>query len=406
MAYVDVDGDPATFNSSSAAAQRAGGRDGALRRPLLGRRAGPGRDAAAAVRPDAAAHGPAPPTIRPRPARRCCRLPGGGGYVPVAASVFDTYTEDLGCAARRRRGAHALPGLRRRHLARQARRRRHVHDRQRPGRHGRRPPRRLVARRRLPGRRAAGAQPHGLRRLRAGRRQRTPCRSTSTASRRRSRAPVNTQLGIVSYEGDLTLKGDSLSLNGTTLSDAAHPSGNFFDSAISEPRRARSRAKSPDYRNQLGFDASVLGVPAGVVPNGTSKASIELKTIGDRYLPGVVFFRTDIYAPEMVLKKTVTDVNGGDVEPGRRAALLGQLDEHRASARPTTRASTTRSRRTRRSSRARSRSSSSPGGIAGAKTDPTDADQAEYDGAGQRRCASASAPAPARSASARTTAAA
>ena len=27
------------------------------------------------------------------------QVPGGGGYVPVNASVFDTYTEDLGCPA-------------------------------------------------------------------------------------------------------------------------------------------------------------------------------------------------------------------------------------------------------------------------------------------------------------------
>ena len=41
-----------------------------------------------------------------------------------------------------------------------------------------------------------------------------------------------------------------------------------------------------------------------------------LSTTADRYLPGVIWFRTDIYAPEMVLKKTVTDLNGGDVNPG------------------------------------------------------------------------------------------
>ncbi len=50
--------------------------------------------------------------------------------------------------------------------------------------------------------------------------------------------------------------------------------------------------------------------------NGDTSATIDLSTTQDRYLPGVVYFRTDIYAPEMVLHKTVTDVNGGDVNPG------------------------------------------------------------------------------------------
>jgi uncharacterized repeat protein (TIGR01451 family) len=189
---------------------------------------------------------------------------------------------------------------------------------------------------------------------------------------------VNTQLGIVSYEGDLTLTGDSLALNGTILSDAAHPSGNFFNSAISHLGSAVT-AKSPDYPNQLGFDASVLAVPPGVVGNGATSADIELKTVGDRYLPGVVFFRTDIYAPAMVLHKSVTDVNGGDVLPGdvleyaisstntgQSSAYDSRIDD----AIPPHTAYQPGSLKI----------VSSPGvGIAGEKTDPPADDQAEYD---------------------------
>ena len=58
-------------------AQRAGGRDRAVRRALLGRRARPGRDAADAVRPRAAAHGRA--GHEPRRGRLgVAGLPGGG----------------------------------------------------------------------------------------------------------------------------------------------------------------------------------------------------------------------------------------------------------------------------------------------------------------------------------------
>ena len=52
-------------------------------------------------------------------------------------------------------------------------------------------------------------------------------------------APVNTQLGFVSYEGDINLTGDALALNGTTLSDGAHSMANFFDSGDLLSRDAR-----------------------------------------------------------------------------------------------------------------------------------------------------------------------
>ena len=189
--------------------------------------------------------------------------------------------------------------------------------------------------------------------------------------------PVNTQLGIVSYEGDLNLAGDALALNGTTLSDAAHSMANFFNSGISY-LGSPVTTKSPDYRNQLGFDASVLAVPTGVVDNGDESATIALSTTGDRYLPGVVYFRTDIYAPEMVLKKTVTDVNGGDVNPGdvlhyeissTNTGSSTAYDTRIADAIPAHTAFSPGSLEV----------VSSPGGIAGDKTDAIDGDQAEFD---------------------------
>ena len=190
---------------------------------------------------------------------------------------------------------------------------------------------------------------------------------------------VNTQLGFVSYEGDINLTGDSLALNGSTLSDAAHSPINFFNSGITDLGTPVT-GKSPDYANQLGFDAGVFDVPAGVVPNNTTSATIKLSTTGDRYLPGVVWFRTDIYAPEMVLKKTVSDLNGGDVNPGdvlryeisstntgRSSAYDARIDDaipSHTSFQPGS-----------------LQIVDSPGGIAGTKTDPSDGDQAEFDGA-------------------------
>ena len=41
--------------------------------------------------------------------------------------------------------------------------------------------------------------------------------------------PVNTQLGVVAYEGDQGTTGDQLFLNGTAMTDAVNPSNNFFN---------------------------------------------------------------------------------------------------------------------------------------------------------------------------------
>ena len=55
---------------------------------------------------------------------------------------------------------------------------------------------------------------------------------------------VNAEIGVVAYEGDLGTTGDSMALNGKQLSDAANPANNFFNSVISNlgvRRRPRTR---------------------------------------------------------------------------------------------------------------------------------------------------------------------
>ena len=127
---------------------------------------------------------------------------------------------------------------------------------------------------------------------------------------------VRTKLGFVAYEGDLGLNGDGAALDGTPLADAVNPAKNFFNSGISIDG-SRFTSKAPDYVNQFGFDAKLNRID-GSLANGATAASIALKTASDQYLPQVITFATDLYAPVIRAAKTVTDLthHGGPTRPG------------------------------------------------------------------------------------------
>ena len=128
---------------------------------------------------------------------------------------------------------------------------------------------------------------------------------------------VNCRLGVVAYEGDFGLNGDSFQLNGTSLSDGLSPATNFFNSSITRFGAAVT-TKNPNYTNQLGFDADLLSV-SGALANGASSATLSLTSTQDEYYPAVLTFATDLYAPvfdDANLTKTVVDLNGSPVRPG------------------------------------------------------------------------------------------
>ncbi len=139
--------------------------------------------------------------------------------------------------------------------------------------------------------------------------------------------PVNARLGIVAYEGDRGTVGDVLKLNTVTMSDTANPADNFFNSSIAR-FGVDITAKTPNYLNQLGFDIDVLSVPnAGntVIANNATTATINLSTTGDVYIPGVVTTAIDIFSPTVGgnVIKSVTNLNRND-----GTALPGDILEY------------------------------------------------------------------------------
>src|SRR5690606_35762261 len=119
---------------------------------------------------------------------------------------------------------------------------------------------------------------------------------------------VTARVGVIAYDGDRGSTGDTLSLNDTGLSDALHPANDMFNSSFGD-RGTRQTAKNPDYANSLGIDASVFTAD-GLIPNGATSATIALTTGGETYLPGVVTSAIDLFAPRLVVSKSVADVDG------------------------------------------------------------------------------------------------
>jgi len=125
--------------------------------------------------------------------------------------------------------------------------------------------------------------------------------------------PVETALGVVSFEGDRGLTGDQAKINNVVLSDAVNPATNFFNSTISR-RGVTVTDKNPNYNNQLGLD--IDQVTTGVLGNNATSATLNLSTTGDFYYPVALTFATLIYAPQIALQKSHTDLNGGALRIG------------------------------------------------------------------------------------------
>lgn len=132
--------------------------------------------------------------------------------------------------------------------------------------------------------------------------------------------PVNTKLGVISYEGDRPATGDTFSLNGTQLTDSNNPVSNFFNSTFSNIGTAVS-SSTPNYYNNMQMDIDLINVPTTVIGNGATSATISVTSpnSGDEnFLLGVATFVTDLYVPIITpnIVKTATDVNGGSLVAG------------------------------------------------------------------------------------------
>ena len=161
--------------------------------------------------------------------------------------------------------------------------------------------------------------------------------------------PVRTTLGFVSYEGDLGPRRRHRVAEHDDARQRRQPGDELLQQLDQQQRRRRHDAQPGVQRTRWATTATSFNAD-GILANGATNATIGLTTNSDQYLPGVVTFATELYAP-IVVAAEERDQRHASGRPGparRRAALHGHRPQHRARTVPTTSSSPTRSRRARR----------------------------------------------------------
>jgi uncharacterized repeat protein (TIGR01451 family) len=129
---------------------------------------------------------------------------------------------------------------------------------------------------------------------------------------------VKTTLGAIAYEGDLGKTGDGMKLQGVPISDGANPVNDLFNSSVSVNGTRTMTGRSPAQQNHLGFDADLFAAD-GILANHVSSATLTVNTAstnGETIYPGVLTFASELLAAKIRPATSVVDLNGGNPEPG------------------------------------------------------------------------------------------
>jgi hypothetical protein len=116
------------------------------------------------------------------------------------------------------------------------------------------------------------------------------------------------RLGVGIIEGDQGIGGDQLLANGTALADpriTPSVTNNYNASTV-------DGEQNPIYPNSYGLDAKTQEVPASVMPNGLSSIPITFTTAGDQYFPFLFAFSAPV-STNYVSGTVWNDLNGNGV---------------------------------------------------------------------------------------------
>ncbi|MFD2908542.1 T9SS type B sorting domain-containing protein [Flavobacterium ardleyense] len=134
--------------------------------------------------------------------------------------------------------------------------------------------------------------------------------------------PVRAKVAFSALEGDFGITGDRLQINSVDMSTGTRGTNNFFNSSINDINGSFLN-RLPASKNLLGFDAGIFEVlPASIIPNNATSATVTLVTDGDQYFYYFNAFAVEIIQPQINLIKTVTDLT--NINIGNGNVNLGQ----------------------------------------------------------------------------------
>ncbi len=145
--------------------------------------------------------------------------------------------------------------------------------------------------------------------------------------------PVRARIGVGALEGDIGITNDQFRIKAnstasyTTLSTGFNPANNFFNSTITN-NGLQVPTRTPYGTNTLGFDLDLFNLnnpTNSVLPNGETGATLRFTSTGDGYGSFLASFSVEIIEPEILLEKRVEDIAGNDIT-GLGVNLGQQLD--------------------------------------------------------------------------------
>lgn len=163
--------------------------------------------------------------------------------------------------------------------------------------------------------------------------------------------PFEAAFGAFISEGDVGFQGDQFLIDGdgansdgdaidqpfVNIGDANSPTNNFFNSSASlfetqigtnttvntpDGKTLGPITRNPDYPNLLAMDIDIVeakdAANNAVIQNNATEAGLRFTSSGDFYYPTAFFFSVEVFQPVLTqnFTKTVTDINGGDLQPG------------------------------------------------------------------------------------------
>lgn len=144
--------------------------------------------------------------------------------------------------------------------------------------------------------------------------------------------PVRAKFAFSALEGDQSISGDYLTINGVIITPSERPQTgkknkkeNFFNSSVTSLGSIVTTGRNPNSSNTLGYDAGILEINNNgnaIIKNDDTSATIGLRSSQDVYFYYFNAIALDIIEPKIVLTKQVFDKNNNDI--GNKNVTLGE----------------------------------------------------------------------------------